>query len=107
MKLGYFGINMGAFGTPEACVKVARACEAAGYDVVLIEPVGIGQSEVAVASMVDFFLLLLAPGLRGRALARAGSGEASARLRERHARLALLAAGASALAAFAGFVLLP
>lgn len=37
-------------------------CEAAGYDVVLIETVGIGQSEVAVASMVDFFLLLLAPG---------------------------------------------
>jgi LAO/AO transport system kinase len=37
-------------------------CEAAGYDVVLIETVGIGQSEVAVASMVDFFLVLLAPG---------------------------------------------
>ena len=52
-------------------------------------------------------LLLIATGLRGRALERAGSGEASARLRERHARLALLAAGASALAAFAGFVLLP
>ena len=36
-------------------------CEAAGYDVVLIETVGIGQSEVAVASMVDFFLVLLLP----------------------------------------------
>jgi LAO/AO transport system kinase len=36
-------------------------CEAAGYDVVLIETVGIGQSEVSVASMVDFFLLLLLP----------------------------------------------
>jgi len=37
-------------------------CEAAGFDVVLVETVGIGQSEVAVASMVDFFLVLLLPG---------------------------------------------
>ena len=37
-------------------------CEAAGYDVVLIETVGVGQSEIAVASMVDFFLVLLLPG---------------------------------------------
>ena len=37
-------------------------CEAAGFDVVLIETVGVGQSEVAVAGMVDLFLLLLAPG---------------------------------------------
>ena len=36
-------------------------CEAAGYDVILIETVGIGQSEVAVHSMVDFFLVLLLP----------------------------------------------
>ena len=36
-------------------------CEAAGYDVVLIETVGIGQAEVSVASMVDFFLVLLLP----------------------------------------------
>jgi LAO/AO transport system kinase len=36
-------------------------CEAAGYDIVLIETVGIGQSEVAVSSMVDFFLVLLLP----------------------------------------------
>ena len=36
-------------------------CEAAGYDVILIETVGIGQSEVAVNSMVDFFLVLLLP----------------------------------------------
>ncbi len=36
-------------------------CEAAGYDVILIETVGIGQSEVAVSSMVDFFLVLLLP----------------------------------------------
>lgn len=37
-------------------------CEAAGFDAVLVETVGIGQSEVTVASMVDFFLVLLQPG---------------------------------------------
>src|SRR5512143_4379877 len=36
-------------------------CEAAGFDVVLVETVGVGQSEVAVAGMVDCFCLLLAP----------------------------------------------
>lgn len=37
-------------------------CEAAGYDLIVVETVGVGQSEVAVAGMVDLFLLLLAPG---------------------------------------------
>ncbi len=37
-------------------------CEAAGYDYVLVETVGVGQSEIAVHSMVDCFLLLLLPG---------------------------------------------
>lgn len=37
-------------------------CEAAGYDVVLVETVGVGQSETAVANMTDLFMLLLAPG---------------------------------------------
>jgi LAO/AO transport system kinase len=37
-------------------------CEAAGFDVILVESVGVGQSEVALRSMVDFFLLLLLPG---------------------------------------------
>jgi LAO/AO transport system kinase len=37
-------------------------CEAAGYDVVIVETVGVGQSEVAVSSMVDFFLVLMLPG---------------------------------------------
>ncbi len=37
-------------------------CEAAGYDRILIETVGVGQSETAVHSMTDFFLLLLIPG---------------------------------------------
>ncbi|MDH4091848.1 MAG: methylmalonyl Co-A mutase-associated GTPase MeaB [Cyclobacteriaceae bacterium] len=37
-------------------------CEAAGYEVIIIETVGVGQSEVAVKSMVDFFLLLMLAG---------------------------------------------
>lgn len=37
-------------------------CEAAGFDVVIIETVGVGQSETQVAQMVDFFLLLMLPG---------------------------------------------
>ena len=37
-------------------------CEAAGFDVVLVETVGVGQSEFAVADMTDMFLLLLVPG---------------------------------------------
>ncbi len=37
-------------------------CEAAGYDVIIIETVGVGQSETTVASMVDFFLVLLIAG---------------------------------------------
>ncbi len=37
-------------------------CEAAGFDVVVVETVGVGQSEVAVADLVDLFLLVAAPG---------------------------------------------
>jgi len=37
-------------------------CEAAGYDVIIIETVGVGQSETTVASMVDFFLVLVIAG---------------------------------------------
>jgi LAO/AO transport system kinase len=37
-------------------------CEAAGFDVILVETVGIGQSETTVADMVDFFLVLMLPG---------------------------------------------
>ncbi len=37
-------------------------CEAAGHDVIIVETVGVGQSEITVASMVDFFLLLQIPG---------------------------------------------
>jgi LAO/AO transport system kinase len=37
-------------------------CEAAGFEVVLVETVGVGQGETAVADMVDFFLVLVLPG---------------------------------------------
>jgi LAO/AO transport system kinase len=37
-------------------------CEAAGFDVVLVETVGVGQSEIAVADLVDLFVLVAAPG---------------------------------------------
>jgi LAO/AO transport system kinase len=37
-------------------------CEAAGFDAVLVETVGVGQGETAVADMVDFFLVLVLPG---------------------------------------------
>jgi len=41
--------------------EVVALCEAAGYDIVLIETVGVGQSETVVAEMSDLFVLLLAP----------------------------------------------
>ena len=37
-------------------------CEAAGYDVILVETVGVGQNEITVRSMVDFFLLIMIAG---------------------------------------------
>jgi LAO/AO transport system kinase len=42
--------------------EVMLLCEAAGYDVVVVETVGVGQSEVAVHAMVDFFLVLMLAG---------------------------------------------
>jgi LAO/AO transport system kinase len=42
--------------------EAALVCEVAGFDVIVVETVGVGQSETAVADMVDCFLLLAAPG---------------------------------------------
>jgi LAO/AO transport system kinase len=42
--------------------EAALLCEAAGFDVIVVETVGVGQSEVAVADMVDCFCLIVAPG---------------------------------------------
>jgi LAO/AO transport system kinase len=49
-------------GVAERTREVLLLAEAAGFDVVVVETVGIGQSEVAVHSMVDCFTLLLQPG---------------------------------------------
>ncbi len=49
-------------GVAHATREAMRVCEAAGYDVVLVETVGVGQSEIAVADMVDVFAVLLLPG---------------------------------------------
>jgi LAO/AO transport system kinase len=42
--------------------ETMELCEGAGFDVIIVETVGVGQSEVAVADMVDFFLVLLLAG---------------------------------------------
>jgi len=42
--------------------EIIFLCEAAGYNVILLETVGVGQSEITVRSMVDFFALILNPG---------------------------------------------
>ncbi len=42
--------------------EIMLVCEAAGFDVILVETVGVGQSETSVASMVDFFLVLMIAG---------------------------------------------
>jgi len=42
--------------------EIMLVCEAAGFDVILVETVGVGQSETAVAAMVDFFLVLAIAG---------------------------------------------
>ncbi len=49
-------------GVTRATRETLMLCEAAGFDVVLVETVGVGQSENAVSAMVDFFLVLLLPG---------------------------------------------
>ncbi len=49
-------------GVTRTTRETMLVCEAGGYDVVLIETVGAGQSETAVADMVDFFLVLMLPG---------------------------------------------
>lgn len=49
-------------GTARYTREAMMVLEAAGYDVIIVETVGVGQSEVAVANMVDMFLLLLSPG---------------------------------------------
>ncbi len=72
-RMGRLGVDPNAFIRPSPSARtlggVARKtretmllCEAAGYDVVLVETVGVGQSETVVAEMVDVFLLLTLAG---------------------------------------------
>ncbi|MEO1091893.1 MAG: methylmalonyl Co-A mutase-associated GTPase MeaB [Pseudomonadota bacterium] len=49
-------------GVGRASRETILLCEAAGYDVVFVETVGVGQSETLVADMVDLFLVLMLPG---------------------------------------------
>ncbi len=49
-------------GVARKTKEIIILCEAAGFNTVFVETVGVGQSEVAVHSMVDFFLLLMLPG---------------------------------------------
>ncbi len=48
-------------GVAQKTRETMLLCEAAGFDTILIETVGVGQSETTVASMVDFFLVLMLP----------------------------------------------
>jgi len=48
-------------GLADRTREAMRVCEAAGYDVVIVETVGVGQSETAVAGMTDLFVLLQLP----------------------------------------------
>ena len=54
------GGNLG--GVARRTRETLLLCEAAGFDIVILETVGVGQSEISIRSMVDFFLLLLLPG---------------------------------------------
>jgi LAO/AO transport system kinase len=49
-------------GVAEKTRETMLVCEAAGFDVVIVETMGVGQSEIAAASMVDFFLVLMIAG---------------------------------------------
>ena len=53
------GGNLG--GVAERTRESMLVCEAAGYDIVIVETVGVGQSEIALAGMVDLFVLMQLP----------------------------------------------
>ena len=54
------GLTLG--GVARRTREALLVCEAAGFDLIFVETVGVGQSETVVAEMVDLFLLLLLPG---------------------------------------------
>lgn len=72
-RMNDLSINANAFIRPTASANVLGGvaqntkesiaiCEAAGYDVILVESVGVGQSETVLSHLVDMYLLLLIPG---------------------------------------------
>jgi LAO/AO transport system kinase len=72
-RMERLAVNPGAFirpspsgGTLGGVARMTRetllVCEAGGYDVIIVETVGVGQSETTVAGMVDFFLILMLTG---------------------------------------------
>src|SRR5699024_4783096 len=72
-RMGKLSMNASAFIRPSATSgtlggvhrktrETMLLCEAFGFDVVLVEPVGVGQSETVVANMVDFYLVLMLAG---------------------------------------------
>jgi LAO/AO transport system kinase len=72
-RMGRLALESGAFvrpspsglspgGVAHRTREAILLCEAAGHDVVLVETVGVGQGEIAVSEMVDFFLVLALPG---------------------------------------------
>lgn len=54
-SLGFLG------GVAQSTREAILICEAAGFDTIIVETVGVGQSEITAASMVDFFIVLLLP----------------------------------------------
>jgi LAO/AO transport system kinase len=54
------GLNLG--GVASKTRESLLLCEAAGFDVVIVETVGVGQSEITVSKLVDFFFVLMQPG---------------------------------------------
>jgi LAO/AO transport system kinase len=64
-RMEKLSVEENAFIRPSVARKTRETmiiCEAAGFDVVIVETVGVGQSETTVASMVDFFLVLMIAG---------------------------------------------
>ena len=72
-RMDLLGVNKNAYirpspssgtlgGVARKTRETIKLCEAAGFTIIIIETVGVGQSEIAVHSMVDFFLLLMLAG---------------------------------------------
>ena len=65
-RMARLSVSENAFIRPSPSAAKTREamllCEAAGYDVIIVETVGTGQSETAVSDMVDFFAVLMLPG---------------------------------------------